>query len=203
MQCIKILIQLDLFLFCSHGNAYVFALEIWRCQNGSAGNYEMSEWRSCQTVHETSYFYSLYSNCQIPNVDRHVTYRTTISVHSSNIHSQFLFPKHFVSEKFNRKPFIIANCECVCVCVRAEKISKMQRQNDSNGQNVDESFEVKTYFYIGAYQQCLNEINKLRVIFFHFEHRFLMGPHFNQYKSIAGQQFAKGLFYVACIYCTT
>lgn len=91
----------------------------------------------------------------------------------------------------------------VCVCVRAEKISKMQRQNDSNGQNVDESFEVKTYFYIGAYQQCLNEINKLRVIFFHFEHRFLMGPHFNQYKSIAGQQFAKGLFYVACIYCTT
>lgn len=43
----------------------------------------------------------------------------------------------------------------------------MSRQNHSNGaQNnseVDELFEVKTYFYIGAYQQCLNEINKLRV----------------------------------------
>lgn len=28
---------------------------------------------------------------------------------------------------------------------------------------VDELFEAKTYFYIGAYQQSLNEINKLRV----------------------------------------
>lgn len=27
--------------------------------------------------------------------------------------------------------------------------------------DVDELFEVKTFYYIGAYQQCLNEINKL------------------------------------------
>lgn len=42
----------------------------------------------------------------------------------------------------------------------------MARDNDngsSENNQVDELFEVKTYFYIGAYQQCLNEINKLRV----------------------------------------
>lgn len=33
----------------------------------------------------------------------------------------------------------------------------------NNNADVDDLFEVKTYFYIGAYQQCLNEINKIRV----------------------------------------
>lgn len=44
----------------------------------------------------------------------------------------------------------------------------MQRQNNalnagSNNAEADDLFEVKTHFYIGAYQQCLNEINKIRV----------------------------------------
>lgn len=35
-------------------------------------------------------------------------------------------------------------------------------QKTAAGTNaIDELFEVKTYYYIGAYQQCLNEINKL------------------------------------------
>lgn len=47
-----------------------------------------------------------------------------------------------------------------------DKRSNMQRQNTSSEiieAEVDELFEGKTYFFIGAYQQCLNEINKLRV----------------------------------------
>lgn len=38
-----------------------------------------------------------------------------------------------------------------------------QTMNNNSNSEVDELFEVKTYYYIGAYQQCLNEINKLRV----------------------------------------
>lgn len=36
--------------------------------------------------------------------------------------------------------------------------------SSTNNSDVDDLFEVKTYFYIGAYQQCLNEINKIRVM---------------------------------------
>lgn len=37
----------------------------------------------------------------------------------------------------------------------------MQKTATAGANAIDELFEVKTFYYIGAYQQCLNEINKL------------------------------------------
>lgn len=94
----------------------------------------------------------------------------------------------------------------------------MQRQNTSSEiieTEVDELFEVKTYFFIGAYQQCLNEINKLRVRTlypFHFLTKSLFPIIENVLTifvlllfdliHIERQLFEKGLFYVACIHCS-
>lgn len=49
---------------------------------------------------------------------------------------------------------------------RQNNLSSISNSNQTSSSNtnadVDDLFEVKTYFYIGAYQQCLNEINKIR-----------------------------------------
>lgn len=49
---------------------------------------------------------------------------------------------------------------------------------------VDELFEVKTYYYIGAYQQCLNEINKLSRVNFLFLEKVILAHFGGMFTSI-------------------